>query len=234
MNNQIFCFLVYKLNSSLEKKILNFSKHGKIYICYHLTEIKKKNGINYIKYDNEFFEFSGYLKIIKKLKNFNSNNQKVVIVNDTLFYNHNFVWEILLKNNNIRNNYIYGDIRRTDNLLASLLYVFILNRKNLLILEESINFGIKKIRNNEIDNKLIEKIDNWLLNDHILFGWHNSGPKLNKDTYNRKRTTILLENYSSIFLNKKNKLRFFPNYFIFHFLINLFDRLINLKNKLFK
>ena len=147
---------------------------------------------------NDYFEFSGYLELVKSMRT----EGPYIIANDTWFKtHHSALWSRLLRNflkTDVRKDCVFGDIRTESSAfvekpspyLSSWIF-FIPNRRVLQQFQSSLERAIATSREANFSSGYLDYVAGWLQPKNRLYGWHK--PSADTSVLERKRNCIYIE-----------------------------------------
>lgn len=237
----ILCVIIHGYSKDKLEQIRKVgSKFKEIWIFSNLSINEKPVNNSKLKifvHDNKNFEFSGYKEALIQLSKLDNRYSlsHVVILNDTLFVSHSFLWKLII-NYNLKRSItgVLGDVRSYthERFLASWLFIFQFNLELINELLEYLEYGIHESTNPI--HQLNKEINDWLLTNSLYKGWYGASPHLDSSTFHRKRITIIIERSLSQELLRNNIV--FDNAYpkLLYQIAHFHDRLITLSKKLRK
>ena len=147
---------------------------------------------------NNYFEFSGYLELVKSMHT----DGPYIIANDTWFKtHHSALWRRLLRNflkTDVRKVCVFGDIRREPSEFAekpspylSSWIFYIPNRLVLQQFQDCLERAIAISREANFSRGYLDYVAGWLQPKNRLYGWHK--PSADTSVLERKRNCIYIE-----------------------------------------
>lgn len=163
----------------------------------HIVNNKRGDGFG-TPGSNVYFEFSGYLELVKSMQT----EGPYIIANDTWFKtHHSFLWGRLLRNflnTKVRKDCVFGDIRtetsqfveKPSPYLSSWIFYFP-NKAVLMQFQACLERAIVTAREANFSSQYLSYVAGWLQPKNRWYGWHM--PLANAFLLQRKRTCIYIE-----------------------------------------
>ena len=167
--------------------------------CADVHIVNNKSGDSFgTPGSNNYFEFSGYLELVKSMRT----EGPYIMANDTWFKtHHSALWGRLLRNffkADVRKDCVFGDIRteasafveKPSPYLSSWIF-YIPNKAVLTQFQACLERAIVTAREANFSRQYLDYVAGWLQPKNRLYGWHM--PSADTSVLERKRTSIYIE-----------------------------------------
>ena len=167
--------------------------------CADIHIVNNKSGDSFgTPGSNDYFEFSGYLELVKSMRT----EGPYIIANDTWFKtHHSALWGRLLRNffkADVRKDCVFGDIRteasafveKPSPYLSSWIF-YIPNKAVLTQFQACLERAIVTAREANFSRQYLDYVAGWLQPKNRLYGWHM--PSADTCVLERKRNSIYIE-----------------------------------------
>jgi hypothetical protein len=167
--------------------------------CTDVHIVNNKSGDSFgTPGSNDYFEFSGYLELVKSMRT----EGPYIIANDTWFKtHHSTLWSRLLRNflkTDVRKDCVFGDIRTESSAfvekpspyLSSWIF-YIPNKAVLMQFQACLERAIATAKDANFSRQYLDYVAGWLKPKNRFYGWHIQSSS--EAIVSRKRTCIYIE-----------------------------------------